>query len=292
MEDAAPISLYLDLEPGQVADLEVVARAAIAWAEAIKEIAYILDPSMEVKIELASGTEGSLSLNSLVRKIRGAKLSKSDLRTIVIAVATWFALQTLEYGYQRVLDFLTGKDAPTATQGMTPEQLDDMARRIADHLSGNVAQPQRQQMYRELERDSAVRGVGVTTTPQDRPTLIIPRSDFGNLSGATVETSTVEKRTTTSRVVATLISPTLKDAPRSWRFQIGSMDEFGATMKDQAFLDAVVEGRVSIPLRAGVEMEFELVAKEEHEGGVWTVKERAVTQVYRPEVSRSNELPL
>ena len=67
---AEPISLYVDLHPGEAPDLEVVARAAIAWSEAIKEIAFLLDPSTEVRIELKSGTEGSLSLNGLLKAVR------------------------------------------------------------------------------------------------------------------------------------------------------------------------------------------------------------------------------
>ena len=52
-----PISLYLELVPDQKADLEVVARAALAFDAAIKELAYIIDPGMEIKVELESGTE-------------------------------------------------------------------------------------------------------------------------------------------------------------------------------------------------------------------------------------------
>ncbi|MDB5695099.1 MAG: hypothetical protein JWN21_642, partial [Sphingomonas bacterium] len=48
----APISLYIDLEEGELADLEIVSRAAIAWAEAIREAAFILDPTVEVRVEL------------------------------------------------------------------------------------------------------------------------------------------------------------------------------------------------------------------------------------------------
>jgi hypothetical protein len=38
----APISLYLELEPETAADLEVVARATLAFSAAVKELAYVL----------------------------------------------------------------------------------------------------------------------------------------------------------------------------------------------------------------------------------------------------------
>jgi|SRR5271155_6161517 len=38
--DAAPLSVYLDLFDGRKADLEVVARASLALASAIREVAY------------------------------------------------------------------------------------------------------------------------------------------------------------------------------------------------------------------------------------------------------------
>ena len=44
------ISLYLDLKPGEKPDFEVVGRAAAAFAEAVKELAYIIDPGCEVRL--------------------------------------------------------------------------------------------------------------------------------------------------------------------------------------------------------------------------------------------------
>jgi hypothetical protein len=39
-----PISLYIDLEDGRKADLEVIARAAEAFVDAVREIAFVLAP--------------------------------------------------------------------------------------------------------------------------------------------------------------------------------------------------------------------------------------------------------
>jgi hypothetical protein len=71
------ISLYLDLKPGQKADFEVVGRTAAAFAEAVKEIAFIIEPGMEVKLEFDSGTEGSLSLNALLKNANTRRVPAS-----------------------------------------------------------------------------------------------------------------------------------------------------------------------------------------------------------------------
>jgi hypothetical protein len=290
--DATPISLYLDLEKGHIADIEVVARTALAWSAAIKEIAYIVDPSIEVRVELASGTEGSLSLNSWIKKIRGTAGIRSDLRTIAISVAAWFALQTASYTYQAILDYLRGDDAPLETRQMTEKELAQLATQIVDRLNANIARQQRQVIYRELERETAVKGVGVSLRLGVRPTYIVPRREFPLTTGSIVEEPATAKRKSITRMNVVVISPTLKGTPRSWRFQYSNLPEFGATMKDQAFLKAIEDGRIAIPLRAGTEMEVEIEAKEENEGGVWVVKERAITRVFQPEISRSGELPL
>src|SRR3712207_4195742 len=78
-EATAPISLYVELAPDRRGDLEVISRAAIAWAETIREAAFLTDPFLDVRVELISGTEGSIDLNSEIRRLAGAvKRSVSD----------------------------------------------------------------------------------------------------------------------------------------------------------------------------------------------------------------------
>jgi hypothetical protein len=49
------------------ADFEVVGLSAAAFAEAVKEIAFILEPGLEVRLEFDSGTEGSLKLKAIIK---------------------------------------------------------------------------------------------------------------------------------------------------------------------------------------------------------------------------------
>jgi len=67
MEEEIPITLYLGLEQGRHPDLAVVSRTALAFAQLVEEMAYILDPSATVRIEIVSGTEGSFGLNTVSR---------------------------------------------------------------------------------------------------------------------------------------------------------------------------------------------------------------------------------
>jgi hypothetical protein len=290
--DAAPVSLYLDLEEGRIADLEVVARSALAWSSAIKEIMYILDPSVEIRIELASGTEGSLSLNAWVKKLRGSPESRRSLWAAVAGLAAWLTCEIGSYTVGAIIDYLRSDNAPPEVRQMTAAEIEQLASVLANKMAGNIAREQRQELYRELSRDPAIKGVGVSPKPSVRPSLIVPREEFKRMSGSAVEERVIERRSKSERLKVTLISPILKGAPRSWRFQYGTFPEFGAVMKDQRFLDAIEQGRIAFSLRAGIEMEVEMETKEEFEGGVWVVKERAITEVYNPAGSGRDELPL
>ena len=98
------ISLYLDLVPGQKADLEVVARAALAFSAAVKEAAFILHPGMEITLELQSGTEGSLSLNTIIRWVKATAVpDRATLRALGYLVLVWFAADVRTYGVGEVL---------------------------------------------------------------------------------------------------------------------------------------------------------------------------------------------
>jgi hypothetical protein len=83
---AESITLYLGLKPGEKADFEVVGLAAAAFAEAVKEIAYILEPGTEVRLEFESGLEGSLKLKALLKTLGSAKGRRGVLIGIISTV--------------------------------------------------------------------------------------------------------------------------------------------------------------------------------------------------------------
>ena len=55
-----PLRLYYKLEPEQTADAEVISRASLAFVAGVKELAYILDPSLNVQVGIEGHQDGSL----------------------------------------------------------------------------------------------------------------------------------------------------------------------------------------------------------------------------------------
>lgn len=272
-----PISLYLDLEPGEIADLEVVAKAAIAFSEAIKETAFVLDPSLKLKILLASGTEGSLSLNAIIETARKGAKDHPVLAALIFMVVSWFTMRTLEWGFDKALDAAFG-DAVQQVE-LTDEQLDVLAAKIVEAQERGVAKKQVQRIYEELDKDKAIKGVGATTKPGKRPEDIVPRAAFPERAGFTVtETDVLRRRERSTRETLVIVSPVLVDGNRRWRFR--SLEgEWGASIKDESFLENLLSGRIAIPMRAGVELDVVLQTTEEWNGAVWVPTERTITHV-------------
>ena len=272
-----PISLYLDLEPGEVADLEAVARASLAFAAALKEAAYILDPSLDVRIGFQSGTEGSLSINSVITSLRKAlPHDRPTLMAMLFMALGWFGADVRSYYVGKGLDHVLGA-----------EQLSDAdVTRIASELDrlqkAHVGERQVREVYAALKDDKAVRAVGATPQPSTRPPQLVPKSEFdGRSREALPTTKTIQKRSRDDKVRVTLIAPVLLPRERSWKLWLPSLGEFGAKMRDEKFLDRVANGQLKIPLQAGVQMDVILTTNEENEGEVWAVKERIIKQVIR-----------
>ncbi|MEG3176180.1 hypothetical protein U1872_08070 [Sphingomonas sp. RB3P16] len=282
MADEETISLYLDLEPDQRADIEVVARAALAWAATIREMAVHLDPMSELRVDLISGTEGSLSLNAVFRFVRSAVPTRKASKALLFGILLWLTEHGLEWTYDQILDAVKHRTVANG-QEIAEEDAQDIARRVAVLLKPSIAEGPKRALFREVERDGAIRGVGASAQPGERPADIVPRADFKQRAGETVESSEDDRRrTVVSELDVILISPVLKDAERRWRFQHGGLPEFGATMKDHAFLEALNAGRLSVPMRPGVPMRIEVQSREELHGEIWEVTERAVSRVIEP----------
>jgi hypothetical protein len=285
-----PISLYLDIEPGSAADLEVVAKAALAWSSTIREIAYVVDPGIQMRIEFESGAPGSLSLNARLKSIlpaikqtgaqvRAAVTEPQIVRTIIISAATWLAMSAADYTFGRVMDFLTGADAPPEAHTLSEDDKADIARRVVEALRNDAAKRSARAVFRELERDPKIRGAGLTTRTGKRPDRIVPRSEFQQLSGRSeTMVETVTKRTVPDRMRVTLLRPFLERTDRRWGFK-GPFGEFGASIKHADFIESVLSGTTSVPMMEGIEMTIDLETTEEFQGGVWAPVKREVVNV-------------
>lgn len=277
------ISLYFDLEPEQKADLETVARTAIAFAQMVREVASHIDMTAEIRIELESGTEGSLGLNAIVRWVKGFGERHPTLTAIVVGTVLFIGPDIRAWTVEKIMDFLTGSDAPPIARSLSDDELRQLAGHLAEYMKKPIAEQQRQEIFEEAARDPAIKGIGATGVPGKRPEVVIPRSEFPRLSRPDqVVEEYLKSRTVDREVTLTLIRPRLKAEVASWRFQQGTMPEFSAEMKDRAFLDAMATSRLPINLHVGVEMKVILSSEEAFEGGVWVAKKRSVTKVLSP----------
>jgi hypothetical protein len=285
LEEAATgsITLYFDLEPDHKADLETVARTALAFAAVVRSVATHIDLASEIRIELESGTEGSLGLNAVVRWVKGFGEKHPTLVGIVMGAMGIILADARGWSVGQVLDYLTGSDAPPIAKTLSDEDLKRLAGQIAEYLKHPIAEQHRRQIYEEVQRDPSIKGLGTSGVPGKRPEIIIPRSEFPRLAGpqALVEQAP-ETRIVDREVTLTLIRPRLKAEVASWRFQQGTMPEFSAEMKDRDFLDAMAAGRLPLQLQIGIEMKAILSSEEHFEGGVWVAKKRSVTKVLSP----------
>lgn len=286
------ITLYFDLEQGKCADLEVAARAAIAFSQMVKEIAFNVDMGANLSIQLQSGTAGSLSLNAIIKFGKELKKKHPVPCTIICTILLWLANDARSWTTGKVLDSLRGSDAPAAVQTLTPQQQHDLAAEVAKMLKGGVGAQPRARIFSEAQNDSAIKGIGSTSKLGKRPEKIIPREKFPELSTITPSSDVDMKERQNKEILpVTIIRPYLKAKEAKWRFRYGTMPEFSATMRDKDFLKAMEDGGISFPLRVGSEMEIELVTEQVFKGGVWKIKSRTVTKVLYPKLSPS-PLPL
>jgi hypothetical protein len=273
-----PISLYLDLNPDALPDLATVARAALAFDAAIKELSFVLDPGINIQVELDSGTKGSLKLNAILRTVKDKVTDKKTLIAIATAVITWLAHDVRSYLTEQAIEEVISKDVGAH---LSPEEIKQIADQVAKALKGRTGERAIREIYNELERDPAVKGVGATTNPDKKPRVIVPRDEFKTRGGSMISVDPQnETRTDTTDETLTLISPVLLDANRKWKFSLNGF-EFGAQVKDHQFLDEMLSGLHPVPMVSGIRMDVEMDTKLEKIGGVWAIKDRTVTKVRR-----------
>jgi hypothetical protein len=267
-----PISLYIDLKRGETADIEAVARAALAFSAAIKDLIYVLDPSLEVRVEFMSGTEGSLSINSIIKSLKEKAGERPILAAAVMMVLTWFG----NYAFDELMDHLRHKGH------LSEAEMQEIADKVALSIERRTAQSHVREVYKVLGSDKAVAGVGATVVAGERPRSIIAREHFTEKAEGVIlsEVWEVRRRSRKRKERVVIISPVLlSSATRRWRF-MSSEGEFGAPIKDAAFLDDLINGRVVLPMTGGVELDVLMETEEEFQDGVWVAQEYTVWEVH------------
>lgn len=276
----APISLYIDLEPDRSVELEAVARASLEFAAGLREAAYLFDPSFEFRIELERSNEGSLWLKAVLRWIRGLGFPEATMYGITLAASGWFADKTLDYGYQALLDHLTASKNPEIVR-LAPEQVQEIAQRAARVAAAPEPGVHFRSVYRELQRDTAVRGVGVAPWHDTPPTMIVPRSEFDDrIVGQAEIILPGERRTRLEHGDFVIIRPVLKEGGGRWRLR-GPGGEFSATIADDSFYNDILTGNAPVRLAAEIHIVADLEVQEERtREGAWQPLSYRIAKVH------------
>lgn len=287
-ENQHAISLYFNLREGEFAKLESVAKSALAFSAALKDAAYVIDPSLEIAIELRRGKEGSLSLDAIIKKIKeAAEGPPTNLKTIAIVCALWVAGQSTEYAFSYVADNFF-KDPEN--QSISDEDVQKIAERVVAALRNKDGEEHIREIFVELEHDEAIDGVGVSLEAEKKPDFIVPRAEFRRRAGK-VDGEVAHKRTVYEDRSAILISPVLINKPRKWKFQFSDLGERSLKINDQAFVDKVLTGKSNMPMKGNIEMIVRVGFDQEKIDGVWVIKDIFVDKVLKyPEANRMREV--
>lgn len=281
------LSLYFELAPGQKADLEIVASAAIAWVEAIRAAAQAVEPSSDVKVELIDADESSLIFNTLLewfdRKV-GRHIERTAEgwdrlprgRKLALGLITFVATTAVP-----TYDFYFGED------GLSDEDkafIEDALERTRDDPAVQTA---KRKFYRTVEREPAIRAVGVSEEPRGRPLAIIPRDAFPVEGGLWQEMEgDIQERVVTNVLDVVLVKPALVHTPRSWTFKPDGLPEFEAVMRDAKVLRAISDNGFPETLREGIPMTVRLEVREVMSGGQWKAVRggRSIIRVLSPKI--------
>lgn len=268
------LNLYFDLEPGQFADLEVIAKASLSFAEAVREIAYIVDPSLTIRLEFESGTDGSLSVNSILRFVRQQVADPVVRKTIIVAIVLWFAKESAAALIGLGIDDVLHGDVTISQQ-----DAEIIADKVLVLLEKRVGAKHVQQVFKEIDKDKSIQGVGVGTIKGARPKSIVPREEFQERSRDPSEEETEPgKRTRPERMMLTLISPVLQKNNNKWRFLSKDGNIF-VGISDERFLADVLSGRAGITMKSGIVIIADVDVTEKRVDSVWEVVDRNITHV-------------
>ncbi len=283
--EGVPLRLYYKLEAGHTADAEVIARASLAFIAGVRELSYVLDPSVKVSVGIQGHAEGSLweDLLLIVDKANKEYRARPIRYGLALAALAWIIAPPLERARDIAWKPILDRFLPDATD----EDIAEAQALIERAETGGIAAREKQQFYREIGRDTGIEGVGANID-RSEPALIVKRSDFASYSGQSTVLDTSLDRTTIGPMRVVIVSPVLEVSGRRWKFAT-AQGEFGAVIKDREFLEKIVAGATRVRMRGGVELDVELETKERLIDGVWTITERNVIKVlnlHEPPASR------
>jgi len=274
-EQGVPLRLYYKLEDGHTANAEVIARASLAFIAGVKELSYVLDPSLRVQFGIEGHGDGSLweNLRLLIDRAKSEYKARPTRYGLALAAIAWLLSPPLDRARDIAWEPILAKYLPEATE----EDVAEAKRLIAIAESGKVAVREKQQYYREVGRDTGITGVSVHID-RHTPLWVVQRDEFSAYSGQAPVLESELDRSTVGAMRLVIVSPVLEISNRRWKFAT-AQGEFGASVKDREFLEKIVAGQTRVRMRGGVELEVELETRERLVDGVWVITERNVLRV-------------
>lgn len=287
IEDGEAVSLYFDLRPHKIIDLEVAARAAIEWSQAIKAASSVADPSYEYRVGLIAAEPGSSKWLAKIERSR-INLIANDIqegwREIPLIMRLSVALAvTIPTTIVPTLDYWLGDGGFSETQKSEMKEIFDTVSSSPD------VQEHRRSMYKEVQKDPNITAVGggVPNSTDWRPEFMVPANQFAEAEGLFLmqEPEMDGERTIFQTLDVVLVTPRLENAKRTWTFrQEGIPGTFGAVMADPNFLAALDSNKIRERFRLNIPMRIKLEIKEIKVSDEWKVKPRgrSVVEVISP----------
>jgi hypothetical protein len=297
LADGVPLSLYLGLQDGQLANLESASRIALAWNNLVLETFAIIDPSADVRIQLLDAVESSLGFRSIIRATSKVAKQHPIIAGALGAVVGNFLMTPVQDISHDVWEkiYEAAGFAPGEAKKCAVEDPDKVKEQASKAQHAAFAAPQKRELFLQLDREPVITSVGpmpsIMLGDKPPPALIVPRSDFAPRAGVVVVSQeTSEKKTTSERLPVILLTPKLKAKELMWEFADETGRPFSAKMKDPDFISALEQGRTGAELKIGLKMEIEVETKLETVDGLWIVKSRDVTKVYSPRLPAAPDL--
>lgn len=267
------ISIYFGLEQGSRADMDVIGRCLIELSKAIKDCSYFLDPSLNLKIEVVRGRDGSLIIDFIVKavkKIAGDKVTLAELSIVILCL---LGTDVRQYFDNIVLDKIFKTD----------EKSPDLCRKDLEHKLNQIEQNDVggvhiRNFYGTLYADPNVTGVGASRGHDNYPAVVVKRDQFQRRSSLHSVQQIEKVRVRLEGVRATLVAPVLVSGIRKWKFKTET-GEFTAPIIDGDFRERFLAGQTDIRLQAGIEMDIVVSVLENRVNGVWVPKSREIVKV-------------
>lgn len=283
------LSLYFRLKDDSVADLEILSASAIAWVEAMRAAARVIDPDSDIRVSLVDVDRSSAVYNTLIE---------------------WFersvepGLETFEKGFGRahrskrlllaVVPFLVVTGVPTYdfyfgdggifdSDEEAPEDQQAVVQKVRSDPGFETAQ---RKLFRTMEREPKITGVGIKERPEAEPLILVPSDQFAEAGGLwTIEDDGDQVQVTTNVLEVVLVKPALVHTPRAWTFKPHGLPEFDAVMRDPVVLRAMEEG-LPERMREGIPMTVRIQTREVLREGQWKLVRggRSVIRVISPKI--------